>query len=66
MQKSFTYTWDEEPELDGEGQPTGNIIVTVPSVEHPEGYPVIMSADATDFSKCSTVQSIWDNQGKPA
>ena len=62
----LTYDWDEEPELDGEGNPTGLVVMIVKTVAYPDGYRLNYDPAAmTDFAKAATVQSLWDNQGKP-
>ena len=63
VNKSVTYSWKEDVELDENNQPTGYIILIIPTAG--DDYNVIVSADADDFSKAATVVAVQTNLGKP-
>lgn len=66
-ERSFTdvWTWNEVPETYDDGTPTDNVLVTVVTVLHPEGYTVALPETSTSFQRAMAVQALWDALGRP-
>jgi len=67
VNKSAAWSWQEAPEMDENGQPTGYTVLRVATRGTETGYyDTVVEPSTSLFARAASVQSIWDNMGPPA